>query len=160
LARQALRSLKVSTAVHLDTPYYESSARFDAKRTAYARHVVASATQAGPSGDDAQVAKSGELPLKSLARVDTIRKACRNEAETGSLTLRLAGSPFKASPYGSLCTTLGWLHVEWAIYMVSSFHLTSQPRLGLAHPITLIGVGKPFASKGISQLPWPPSVAE
>ena len=27
-------------------------------------------------GDDAQIAKSGELPLKALVRVDAIRKAC------------------------------------------------------------------------------------
>jgi hypothetical protein len=41
-----------------------------AKRSAYARYV------AGPLGDDAQVAKSGELPPKALVRVDAIRKAC------------------------------------------------------------------------------------
>jgi hypothetical protein len=57
----------------------------------------------------------------------------RNEAETGSLALRLAGSPFEASPGGSLRPTLDWLHVERAIYMVSSFHLTRSARLGLAH---------------------------
>src|ERR1700732_4466329 len=34
------------------------------------------ATQAEPLGDDAQIAKSGELPLKALVRVDAIRKAC------------------------------------------------------------------------------------
>src|SRR6266481_4157807 len=42
----------------------------------YIRHVVASVTQAGPLGDDAQIAKSGELPPKALVRVDAIRKAC------------------------------------------------------------------------------------
>jgi hypothetical protein len=57
----------------------------------------------------------------------------RNEAETGSLALRLAGSPFEASPNGLPRPTLDWLHVEWAIYMVSSFHLTRSARLGLAH---------------------------
>ena len=57
----------------------------------------------------------------------------RNEAESGSLTLRLAGSPFEASSNGSLRSTLDWLHVEWEIYMVSSFHLTRSARLGLAH---------------------------
>jgi hypothetical protein len=31
---------------------------------------------AGPLGDDAQIAKSGELPPKALVRVDAIRKAC------------------------------------------------------------------------------------
>jgi hypothetical protein len=32
--------------------------------------------QARASGDDAQVAKSGELPPKTLVGVDAIRKAC------------------------------------------------------------------------------------
>jgi hypothetical protein len=50
-----------------------------------------------------------------------------------SLALRLAGSPFKA-PYNELLrSTLDWLHVELAIYMVSSFHLTRSARLFLAH---------------------------
>ena len=30
----------------------------------------------GRLGDDAQIAKSGELPPKALVRVDAIRKAC------------------------------------------------------------------------------------
>ena len=57
----------------------------------------------------------------------------RNEAETGSLAPRLTGSPFEASPNGLLRSTLDWLHVEWVIHMVSSFHLTRPARLGLAH---------------------------
>ncbi len=59
----------------------------------------------------------------------------RNEAEPGSLALRLAGSPFEASSNGLPRSTLDWLHVEWVIYMVSSFHLTRSARLGLAHPM-------------------------
>ena len=59
----------------------------------------------------------------------------RNEAETGLLALRLAGSPFRASPNGLLRSTPDRLHVEWAIYTVSSFHLTRSARLGLAHPM-------------------------
>src|SRR5215467_5347341 len=39
----------------------------------------------------------------------------RNEAESGSLALRLAGSSFEASPSGLLHFTLDRLHVEWAI---------------------------------------------
>ena len=35
-----------------------------------------SAMQAKASGDDAQVAKSGELAPKAFVRVDAIRKAC------------------------------------------------------------------------------------
>ena len=57
----------------------------------------------------------------------------RNEAVTGLLALRLAGSPFEASPNRLPRFTLDWLHVEWAIYMVSSFHLTRSAKLGLAH---------------------------
>jgi hypothetical protein len=37
---------------------------------------VPRAMQARASGDDAQVAKSGELPAKTLVGVDAIRKAC------------------------------------------------------------------------------------
>src|SRR5258706_11942979 len=33
-------------------------------------------TRAGALGDDAQIAKPGELPPKALVRVDAIRKAC------------------------------------------------------------------------------------
>ena len=57
----------------------------------------------------------------------------RNEAETGLVLLRLAGSPFEASPSGLPRSTPDWLHVEWVIYMVSSFHLTRSARLCLAH---------------------------
>jgi len=56
-----------------------------------------------------------------------------NEAELGSLPLRLAGSPSKASPAGFLRLTLGWLHVERAIVMVNTSQLTRSARLGLAH---------------------------
>src|SRR5258708_10261430 len=41
-----------------------------------ARSLHPKATQAGPLGDDAQIAKPGELPPKALVRVDAIRKAC------------------------------------------------------------------------------------
>ena len=57
----------------------------------------------------------------------------RNEAGSSSLALRLTGLPFEASSNGSLRSTLDWLHVEWEIYMVSSFHLTRSAKLGLAH---------------------------
>jgi hypothetical protein len=60
----------------------------------------------------------------------------RNEAETGLLALRLTGSPFEAPPNESPRFTLDRLHVEWVIYMVSSFHLTRSARLGLAHQRT------------------------
>ena len=59
----------------------------------------------------------------------------RNEAEPGSLALRLAGSPFEASSNELPRSTLDRLHVEWVIHMVSSFHLTRSTRLSLAHPM-------------------------
>src|ERR1700675_1042240 len=42
---------------------------------AYARPDALRATLAGPLRNDAQIAKSGELPPKALVRVDAIRKA-------------------------------------------------------------------------------------
>jgi hypothetical protein len=51
----------------------------------------------------------------------------------GLLALRLAGLPRGASPSQLPDSTPGRLHVEWAIYMVSSLHLTRTARLGLAH---------------------------
>jgi hypothetical protein len=56
-----------------------------------------------------------------------------NEADLGSLTLRLAGSPPEASPAALLRRSLGWLPVERAIDRVTSFHVTRTARLGLAH---------------------------
>jgi len=55
-----------------------------------------------------------------------------NEAESGSLALRLTGSPREASPHGLLRLTLARLPVEWAINRVSSFQLTRSARLILA----------------------------
>src|SRR5208337_2309910 len=55
-----------------------------------------------------------------------------NEAESGSLVLRLMGSPREASPDGLLRPTLARLPVEWAIDRVSSFQLTRSARLILA----------------------------
>ena len=57
----------------------------------------------------------------------------RNEAEPGSLTLRLAGSPHEASPAGSLRPALDWLPVEWAIDRSNSFQFDRSARLVLAH---------------------------
>jgi hypothetical protein len=55
-----------------------------------------------------------------------------NEAESGSLVLRLTGSPREASPGGLLRLTLARLPVEWAIDRVSSFQPTRSARLILA----------------------------
>src|SRR5208283_3548118 len=56
-----------------------------------------------------------------------------NEAESGSLALRLTDSLRQASLGGSLRSTLARLPVEWAIDRVSSFQLTGSARLPLAH---------------------------
>ncbi len=56
----------------------------------------------------------------------------RHEAESGSLSLRLTGSPHEASPSGLLRSTLVRLHVERVIHMVDSFHSTRFASL-LAH---------------------------
>jgi hypothetical protein len=55
-----------------------------------------------------------------------------NEAEPGSLALRLARWPPEASPAGSLRRALGWLLVERAINKVNTSQLTRSARLGLA----------------------------
>src|SRR5208337_2387073 len=55
-----------------------------------------------------------------------------NEAESGSLALRLTGSPHEASPHGLLRLTLARLPVEWAIDRVSSFQPTRSARFILA----------------------------
>src|SRR5208282_2485972 len=62
-----------------------------------------------------------------------------NEAESGSLVLRLMGSPREASPDGLLRPTLARLPVERAIDRASSFQLTRSARLILAlHTLSLM----------------------
>ena len=57
----------------------------------------------------------------------------RNEAETGSLALRLTSSPSGASAPRITPCTPGQLHGERAISMSSSFQLTRTIRLRLTH---------------------------
>ena len=61
-----------------------------------------------------------------------------NEAESGSLALRLTGSPREASPDGLLRPTLARLPVERAIDRASSFQLTRSARLILALHIIVV----------------------
>jgi hypothetical protein len=56
-----------------------------------------------------------------------------NEAETGSLALRLALSPHEASPDWVAPPTLGQLLAKQTTYKVNSFQLTRLTRLCLAH---------------------------
>jgi len=60
----------------------------------------------------------------------------RNEAETGSLALRLACSPRKASPALLPPPTLARLLAERAIYKISSSQNIRSARLSLALPKT------------------------
>src|SRR5208337_4171174 len=74
-----------------------------------------------------------------------------NEAESGSLALRLTGSPHEASPHGLLRLTLARLPVEWAIDRVSSFQPTRSARFILALH-TLICMYAPIGDTA----PWVP----
>jgi len=56
-----------------------------------------------------------------------------NEAESGSLALRLTSSPQRASTIGSPRAPPLRLHAARAINMVSTFQLTRSARLRLAH---------------------------
>jgi hypothetical protein len=67
-----------------------------------------------------------------LGRMATCNR--RNEAESGSLALRLTCSLPGASPAGLLQPTSGLLPVERAIDRVTSFQVTRSARLRLAHP--------------------------
>jgi len=55
-----------------------------------------------------------------------------NEAESGSLALRLTGSPSRASATELLPPPPGRLHCRMGNYRVSSFQLTRSARLILA----------------------------
>jgi hypothetical protein len=56
-----------------------------------------------------------------------------NEAEMGSLTLRLTSPPSRAPTTKLPASPPSRLHGERAIAMVSTFHLTRSTRLSLAH---------------------------
>ena len=60
-----------------------------------------------------------------------------NEAESSSIALRLAGSPRRASPWGLLLSTPGWLHVGHLFDMLITFQINREASLGLAHRISL-----------------------
>ena len=57
----------------------------------------------------------------------------RNEAETGSLSLRLTSSPSRAPTTRLPAPPPSWLHGERAIAMVSTFQLTRSTRLSLTN---------------------------
>ena len=79
----------------------------------------------------------------------------RNEAETGSLALRLTPLPSEASNCGLLRGPLGQLHGERTTSMVSTFQLTRTIRLRLTHQIR----GKRISSQLIPlQTPEPTEI--
>ena len=80
------------------------------------RSSVASPTMAG-------FVLSGRLATPTLC----------NEAESSSIALRLAGSPRRASPWGLLLSTPGWLHVGHLFDMLITFQINREASLGLAH---------------------------
>ncbi len=61
-----------------------------------------------------------------------------NEAEASSISLRLTGSPHRASPWGLLLSVPGWLHVGHLFDMLITFQIKREARLGLAHRISRI----------------------
>jgi len=67
-----------------------------------------------------------------LLRKDGHDHLC-NEAESGSLTLRLTPSPHRASTAGSPRQPPARLHGQQAITMVNTFQQTRSARLSLAH---------------------------
>jgi hypothetical protein len=66
----------------------------------------------------------------------------RNEAESSSLSLRLAGSPPRASPWGLLLSAPDWLHVGHSFDMLITFQINREARLGLTHQMTQIFADK------------------
>jgi hypothetical protein len=77
------------------------------------------------------------LVMGGNARSGMLCKLDRAHADGASRSLHQHRAPLDVAP--KMNGALDWLHVEWAIYMVSSFHLTRSARLGMSHPITLIG---------------------
>ncbi len=65
-----------------------------------------------------------------------------NEAESGSLTLRLTPSPHRASTAGSPRQPPAWLHGQQAITMICTFQQTRSARLSLAHRMARMGMDK------------------
>jgi hypothetical protein len=69
-----------------------------------------------------------------------------NEAETSSIALRLAGSPRRASPWGLLLSTPGWLYIGHLFDMLITFQINREASLGLAHRITQMGMNSKNAN--------------
>ncbi len=98
---------------------------------------------------------TGGVRFRHLRRVDHYHWF--NEAETGSLTLRLTSSPSRAPTTRLPASPPSRLHGERASAMVSTFQLTRSTRLSLAHRRKRTGGGKGPAQgelAGESTGPW------
>ena len=93
-------------------------------------HAPSPLTPASPAAARAHCFTAGLRLHHSLA--DWPLASWCNEAETGSLALRLADSPPKASSPGLLRVPLGGLSPEWAIKRMNSFQFIRSARLNLA----------------------------
>ena len=97
------------------------------------RHPPSSTTPGSPTAALARCL-AVDCRLRPFGKVGHSQLLGFNEAESGSLALRLTSSRSQASTGWLPITSLGRLHGERAIAMVSSFHLTRSPRLLLTHP--------------------------
>src|ERR1022692_2166997 len=76
------------------------------------------------------IAGSGFIPIGRTVHFHCVTRPKRFYLHCG-LQVRLS----RLRQIGLPRFTLDWLHVEWVIHMVRSFHLTRSARLGLAHPM-------------------------
>ena len=97
------------------------------------RHPPSSTTPGSPAAARARCFAAG-CRLRPFRKVGHSQLLGFNEAESGSLALRLTSPRSQASTGRLPITPLGRLHGERAIAMVSSFHLTRSTRLILTHP--------------------------
>ena len=79
----------------------------------------------------AGVASPAMTDFNSFGRMVT-PKLC-NEAESSSLTLRLTGSPHRASVWGLLLSPPSWLHDGHLVFTMITFQIIREVRLGLTH---------------------------
>ena len=96
------------------------------------RHPPSSTTPGSPAAARARCFAAG-CRLRPFRKVGHSQLLGFNEAESGSLALRLTSPRSQASTGRLPITPLSRLHGERAIAMVSSFHLTRSTRLILTH---------------------------
>jgi len=117
----------------LSLPPYRAS---QAPRPIFLR-ALSPTTPEGPASAFACCFLTGIFRLHPTRRTGHLRLA--NEAESGSLALRLARLPTEFSPVPLLEPTLVWLRCRTGNYMVNSFQFTRSARLILAHRASASG---------------------